>query len=81
MTAVWREVTSWSCSACGVESLIVESEDLLVAKAAPFARPCVSCGTLAPGTTIRPAGVAYRITTRRDFYPRRSYLGGRQLRP
>ena len=73
MTSVWREVTAWQCQACQAESLLIEREDRTSRKAATFERRCAWCAAPAPGTTIRPAGIAYQVTTRRDFYPRRRY--------
>ena len=67
----WHEFTSWRCESCGAENLIVEGEDRLVDEASTFERRCTTCATVAAGTTIRPAGIRYRITTRRDFYSRR----------
>lgn len=81
MTATWREVLSWSCEACDVESLLVESEDWRVKQASVFERRCTSCGAAARGTTIRPAGVHYDLTTRRDFYPKARYSTRRTVGP
>jgi hypothetical protein len=73
MSSAWREVISWHCDACVRETLLVERDDRTSRRAAAFERRCAWCGALAPGTTIRPAGTAYEVTTRREFYPRRSY--------
>jgi hypothetical protein len=73
MSSVWREVTSWCCDTCVHESLLVERDDRASGRSAAFERRCAWCGALAPGTTIRPAGTAYQVTTRRDFYPKRAY--------
>jgi len=73
MSSVWREVTSWQCDACVRESLLIECDDRALRKSTAFVRRCAWCGALAPGTTIRPAGTAYQVTTRRDFYPKRSF--------
>ena len=71
MVTRWHEFTSWSCESCGAENLIIEGEDRLVDKASTFERRCTTCSAVAVGKTIRPAGIRYRITTRRDFYRRR----------
>jgi len=69
MSASWREFTGWKCKACGLENIIVERVSNELDEAAVFERVCSACGATAPGTTIRPAGTAYRVTTARAFYP------------
>jgi hypothetical protein len=81
MSSIWREVASWRCGACGAESLLVEREDRSSpARAGAFERRCAACGDPAPGVTIRPAGRAYGVTTRREFYPERVYRNSARAR-
>ena len=68
MSASWREFTGWKCESCGAENIIVEKVANDVDEASVFERSCSACGVAAPGTTIRPRGTAYRITTPRAFY-------------
>jgi hypothetical protein len=65
----WREFLSWRCESCGSENLILERRDATVDKPATFERVCNSCQVLAPGVTIRPAGLTYRLTTRQNWHP------------
>jgi len=68
MSASWHEFTGWKCQSCGTENIIVERAAGEVDEATVFDRSCAACGATAPGTTIRPRGTAYRITTARAFY-------------
>jgi len=68
MSASWREFTGWKCESCGTENIIVERAAGEVDEATVFERRCSFCGATAAGTTIRPKGMAYRITTARAFY-------------
>jgi hypothetical protein len=61
--------SSWRCESCGEENVILERLDAAAGKSATFERICLACRTAAPGTTIRPVGVAYRSTTRQNWHP------------
>lgn len=72
MAVRWREFMSWYCSACQSESVILEREDDAADKAMTFDRTCTACGRTAEGVTIKPAGIAYRLTSRREWQIRPS---------
>ena len=50
----------------------MERDDREAHGATIFDRICTTCGAPAAGKTVRPEGIRYRITTRRQFYPERS---------
>jgi hypothetical protein len=68
----WREFMSWHCATCQAENVILEREDDEADKAMTFDRTCTACGKSAEGVTIKPAGIAYRLTSRRDWQIRPS---------
>ena len=68
----WREFMSWRCTGCASENVILEKEDAAVGAATTFERRCTACGKRAEGVTIQPAGIAYRLTNRRDWQIRPS---------
>jgi len=72
MAVRWREFMSWYCSSCSFENVILEREDETADKALTFDRTCMACGRMAEGVTIKPAGVAYRLTNRREWQIRPS---------
>jgi hypothetical protein len=65
----WRQFLSWRCESCGTDNVILERVDAAADKSGTFARICLGCSTQAPGTTIRPVGVAYLSTTRKNWHP------------
>jgi hypothetical protein len=60
---------SWRCESCGSENVILERQDPTIDKPATFERICEGCHAPAPGITIRPAGMTYRLTTRKNWHP------------
>jgi hypothetical protein len=72
MAIKWREFMSWYCSGCHAENVILEREDDAADQAMTFDRTCTACGKPAEGVTIKPAGIAYRLTSRKEWQIRPS---------
>ena len=72
MAIKWREFMGWRCAACQSENVILEREDAADEEARAFDRVCTACGKSAEGVTIKPAGMAYRLTNRREWFIRPS---------
>jgi hypothetical protein len=71
MLPAWREFQTWRCVSCNAENTLLGREDDLFDEPAVFDRVCAACGSQAPGTTIRPAQVAYRVIPRGQWRPHR----------